>query len=302
MKRNKIIVSTFCTTVFLIASCGGSSEDNEIQNVNLDLTDSTVTSPTTDIAESSTVEYAVPTPNELFEIIKLQGGEKQIDLVNSLENSENYIDQKSKSLNFGVYSADIAYLSCFGIGTDFLRYFKKIEELGESLGIAGAFDEDIIDRIEENESDSDSLFAISNDSYYDSYAYLEENEKGTELALIMAGGFIESLYIIANLVDTYSAENPIVQKIGDQKVVLENLIAFISQYNESEAVQQITTDLADLEDVFEKNMILNESETSVINEGEGRISLEGGNSYEMTEAAYNAIKEKALELRKNIIN
>ena len=50
-----------------------------------------------------------------------------MNLVNSLENSENYVDVKSKALNFGVYSADVAYLSCFGIGIDFLKYFKKLK-------------------------------------------------------------------------------------------------------------------------------------------------------------------------------
>ena len=215
MKRNKILISTFCATAFLITSCGGSTGDDEIQNV--DLSDSTEVVENMDNQEIGTIEYSVPTPNELFEIVKLQGGEKQTGLVNSLENSDNYIDQRSKSINFGIYSADIAYLSCFGIGTDFLRYFKKIEELGEDLGISGAFDENMMDRIENNEGDTDSLFAISNDSYYESYFYLEENDKGVELALIMTGGFVESLYIVTNLVEEYDAENAIVQKIGDQK-------------------------------------------------------------------------------------
>lgn len=299
MKRNKILVSTFCAAAFIMTACGGSSEDNDIQNV--DLSDSTEVVENVEIDNLEEIDYSVPTPNELFEIVKLQGGEKQAGLVNSIDNAENYIDLRSKSINFGIYSADIAYLSCFGIGTDFLRYFKKIEELGEDLGISGAFDENIMDRIENNEGDSDSLFAVSNDSYYDSYSYLEENEKGTELALIMAGGFVESLYIITNLVDGYSADNAIIQKIGDQKVVLENLINFISSYNDNEDVKNVISDLSDLGMIFEESMILNESETSVTNDDEGVISLSGGGSYEMTEEAYNAIKAKALELRENYI-
>lgn len=293
MKRNKIIVSLVgASFAFLVAGCSGSSDENDIQNVDVDSTD-LVTADTT----LPVVDYSVPTPNELFEIIKLQGGKQQMNLVNSLENSENYVDVKSKALNFGVYSADVAYLSCFGIGIDFLKYFKKIEELGEELGISGAFDEGVMERIENNEANADSLFMISNDTYYNSYMYLEENQKGVELSLIMAGGYIESLYIITNLVKTYSDTDPIVEKIGDQKVVMENLIDFISQYGDDASVADVITDLKSLSEVFEKNMTFQESSSKVSNSEDGTLMISGGGAYIMTKDAFDKIKAKSAELR-----
>ncbi|MCC7453254.1 MAG: hypothetical protein IT222_03735, partial [Crocinitomix sp.] len=282
MKRNKIIVSLVgASFAFLVAGCSGSSDESDIQNVTVDSTD-LVTADTT----LPVVDYSVPTPNELFEIIKLQGGKQQMNLVNSLENSENYVDVKSKALNFGVYSADVAYLSCFGIGIDFLKYFKKIEELGEELGISGAFDEGVMERIENNEANADSLFMISNDTYYNSYMYLEENQKGVELSLIMAGGYIESLYIITNLVKTYSDTDPIVEKSGDQKVVMENLIDFISQYGDDASVADVITDLKSLSEVFEKNMTFEESSSKVSNSEDGTLMISGGGAYIMTKDAF----------------
>lgn len=302
MKRKKIIAGLFCASIALAAvSCSGSSEDNEVTNV--EIADSTATEVDTLASESDRdIDYSVPTPNELFEIIKLQGGEQQMNLVNPLENSENYIELKSKAINFGVYSADVAYLSCFGIGTDFLKYFSKIEELGEELGISGAFDADVMDRIEENEGDSDSLFMISNETYYDSYFYLEENDKGVELSLIMAGGYVESLYIICNLVETYNDNDPIVRKVGDQKLVLENLIDFISVYAEDGSVSEVIDDMLDLSLVFEENMEFEETESAVSNHEDGTLMLSGGGSFKMTEAAFEAIKAKANELRDKYTN
>lgn len=293
MKRNKIIVSLVgATFAFLVAGCSGSSDENEIQNVDIDSTDLVTADSTLQV-----VDYSVPTPNELFEIIKLQGGKQQMNLVNSLENSENYVDVKSKALNFGVYSADVAYLSCFGIGIDFLKYFKKIEELGEELGISGAFDQGVMERIENNEANADSLFTISNDTYYNSYMYLEENQKGVELSLIMAGGYIESLYIITNLVKTYSDSDPIVEKIGDQKVVMENLIDFITQYGDDASVAEVITDLKSLSEVFEKNMTFQESSSKVSNSEDGTLMISGGGAYIMTKDAFDKIKAKSAELR-----
>ncbi|MBK9591356.1 MAG: hypothetical protein IPO32_07575 [Crocinitomicaceae bacterium] len=288
---NGILVAA---TAILMMSCGGSGDD-ELQNVVVGDTTTTVTTP-----EQPAVEYAVPTPNELFEIIKIQGGEQRPGLVNTLDNRPNYVDLKAKSLNFGVYSADLAYMSCFGIGTEFLMYFKAIEEMGEELGISGAFDEELMERIENNEGDTDTLFAISNETYYDSYLYLEENGKGVELCLIMAGGYIESLYIICNLVDKFKEGDPIIEKIGDQKLVLENLLDFILQYSDDQLVSEVMDDLITLSDVFETSMEFEESGTS-IDKTENKLVLSGGGSYKMTKNSLEKITAKAEELRANII-
>jgi len=292
MKNKNLFIGLIAvTTTSFLASCGGGG-DNDIQNIVVDTTKDVV-------VEQPTVEYAVPTPNELFEIVKILGGDQKVGLTNSLDNREKYVDLKAKTLNFGVYSADLAYMSCFGIGTEFLMYFKAIEEMGEELGISGAFDEDLMARIENNEGDTDSLFAISNESYYDSYLYLEENGKGVELSLIMAGGYIESLYIVCNLVDKYKDGDPVIEKIGDQKLVLENLLDFILQYSDDPMVSEIMDDLISLSEVFETSMEFEESGTSIDNSS-SKLVISGGGSYKMTKTSLEKIKAKAKELRDKI--
>lgn len=291
MKNRNLIICIAASTV-LFSCSGGGGED--IQTVAVDTTP-VVTQP-----EQPAVEYAVPTPNELFEIVKLLGGDQRPGLTNPLENREKYVDLKAQALNFGVYSADLAYMSCFGIGTEFLMYFKAIEEMGEELGISGAFDEDLMARIENNEGDTDSLFAISNESYYDSYLYLEENDKGVELSLIMAGGYIESLYIVCSLVDKYKEGDPTIEKIGDQKLVLENLLDFILQYSDDQNVSDVMDDLISLSEVFETSMEFEESGTSIGNT-DGKLVVSGGGSYKMSKSALEKITAKAKELREKII-
>lgn len=297
MKRRNIYLGFIAlASTALLTSCGGSGEeDEEVNNIEVD------TTANVENTNEMEVEYAVPTPNELFEIIKLQGGEQKVGLVNPLENRENYVETKEKAMAFGIYSADLAYMSCFGVGTEFLRYMKTIEEMGDELGIAGAFDEDLMDRIENNEGDSDSLFAISNETYYDSYLYLEENGKGVELSLIMGAGFIESLYIVCNLVDGYADGDPVVEKIGDQKLVLENLLEFVAAYSDDSGVQDMVNDLVALQEVFEISMDFEESGTNVDN-NDGKLVLSGGGSFSMNEKALTDITAKVTELRENIIN
>lgn len=288
-------IGVIVCSVLLITSCNSSSD------IEVDVTDADTLQQTENNVETNEnkIEYSVPTPNELFDIVKLQGGELNIELVNSLDNQEKYIDSKSEALNFGVYSADIGYMSCFDHGIEFLKYTKAIEKLGDDLGISDVFDKELMDRIENNEGDSDTLFLISNQTYYDSYQYLEENEKGAELSLIIGGGYIESLYIVSHLVDKYSDDNPIVDRIGDQKLVLENIIDFCMTYMDDQSVNEMMNDLMDLGKVFEDNMSFVESDSKVENDG-GVTVLSGGGHFEMNEKAFNAIKEKITELRNKI--
>jgi hypothetical protein len=295
--KNKFIIKgsalLFCAT--LAINCGSNDLDVDLETPDTDISETEMT----ETIKPSGIEYSVPTPNELFGIVKEEGGALQIDLINSLENEEGYIDLKSKALNFGVYSADLGYMSCFDHSLEFLKYTKTVERLGEELGISEVFDKDLMDRIENNEGNNDSLFTISNDTYYDSYQFLEENEKGTELALIISGGFIESLYIVSNLVDDYEENNAIIKKIGDQKLVLENILDFCTTYMDDSNVAEIMDHLYTLGETFDNTMDFVESESNIAKE-DGISTISAGGHLEMNEKAFLAVKEKVADIRTNI--
>jgi hypothetical protein len=292
--KNKLKVSGAIVLLgaAFLSSCGSSDIDVEVVD-----TDSTAT----EIVETNelSIDYSVPTPNELFEIIKDNGGQLKSELFNSLDNKDKYVSTKAKALNFGTYSADLGYMSCFDHNIEFLKYTKVVENLGDDLGISEVFDQELMDRIENNEGQSDSLFMISNETYFDSYQFLEENEKGTELSLIIVGGYIESLFIVCNLVDTYSDDNKIVEKVGDQKLVLENILDFCMTYMDDEGVAEVMADLDELGQTFETNMTFVAGESSMTSE-DGIVTLSGGGHFEMNEKAFNAIKEKVTEIRSKI--
>ncbi len=299
MKKNIVKKVTY---LVLALSTLNSCNDSK-SNVAIDLEDVVDTTSTVNEVVPPEISYSVPTPNELFEIIKLQGGELEIDSINPIQNKDSYVDLKSKALNFGVYSADLGYMSCFNNGIEFLKYAKTIEYLGHELGIADVFDQELMSRIENNEEDYDSLFNISNETYYDSYLYLEENEKGKELALIIVGGWVESLYIVASLVKTYSDDNALVEKIGDQGVVLENIIDFCAAYAEDPAVSESLVSLMDLKKTFDDNMefVVNEGDdASTSTDDNGIASIGNSGSYKMTQKAFEAIKAEITILRNNI--
>ena len=153
-------------------------------------------------------------------------------------------------------------------------------------------------------SNADSLFYLSNETYYNAYSYLEENDRRDVLAMIVVGGWIEGLNIILNL-ESYSDGSEVCQRIADQKLTLENLMIFTSTI-ENEQLSEIVGELSAIEEVFNSEIIEEEAEAEVTeftsSESEdGVMIIGGGDSSSISEAQFNELKSIVLDLRTSII-
>ena len=284
-------------------SCGGGEETdhNEVVNTN----DTVAQEDTSEVIGPELdrdVAYAVPTPNELFTIIKETGVEFDPAILNSPDNADKYTSKTSQALNFGVYSADLAFTSSYEISTDALKYFGIIKKLGDNLDISGAFDETVFKQVEESieKGQSDSLIKLSNDTYYQAYGYLEDNDRGSTLALIVLGGWIESLYIMMNLGE-YEEGSALVDRIGEQKLTLENLMGFMMKYENETEVMDVLSEMADIETIFWELGVEEGEEANTEQEGEMYV-LTGGGKIIVTEEQFNDLKEKVVSLRTEIVD
>ncbi len=280
-------------------SCG--SEDSDVTDI--PEIDSLATIDSTEVLDNEILAmYSVPTPGELFSFIKEAGSDARGDLLNAADNAGNYDDIKSKSLNFGIYSTDLAYSSQFNMGTETLKYFSCVNKLGDELEISAAFDESMVDRIKKNINNADSLLAISDDTYYSAYDYLVDNDRGAVLAMVVAGGWIESMYITTNLVDAYTEDNPTIERIAEQRYSLDHLMLFLEEFGSDENVASTLGQLQGLHVMFEniEEVEVESSETS----SSGRMVLGGGGGtttkHMMSEAQLKEITEKIASIRNSI--
>ena len=51
----------------------------------------------------------MPTPNELFSLVRNLMGEGDKKLMSSTENADRYVTLNKRALNFGVYATDLVY-------------------------------------------------------------------------------------------------------------------------------------------------------------------------------------------------
>lgn len=291
MKSNYLLLAPLSLSL-LLASCGGDkSEGTE----DLATTDTTKTEVSTN--QVTETFFQVPSPGEMLTFIKMVGGKnnKNVSFLNPPSNQKNYTDSKSKALNFGIYSCDLSYCSIFEIGSEALKYFAVVKQLGDQIGVSSAIQPDVLKRLEGNVGNPDSLAVITDDVYFSSFETLESGKQGPTLSLVVAGGWIESLYIATNLAK-YEENSPVVERLADQKYTLDNLIEFLRKYEKENAdVASVVTQFTELQAEFNK---IGEKDAAVATSTDkSKKVLGGGKELVISADQYKAIVEKIKSIR-----
>jgi hypothetical protein len=187
--------------------------------------------------------YQIPSPDEMFAFIKQSGMKYNSNLLIDPSYSEKIVDPVALPVIFGAYTADLAYTAAFEEYQTTIKYFAVVRKLADKIEISSAFDETLVNRIQNNLNSADSLIAITNDSYFQIVDYLEKNQRGNVLGIIAFGGWLESVYIVSeeikNLNDNQMQNNPIVERFVDQNETLDNIILFLERYSDDPKVAKV---------------------------------------------------------------
>ncbi|MBL4658244.1 MAG: hypothetical protein JKX73_09610 [Flavobacteriales bacterium] len=253
-----------------------------------------------EIQKSDKVFYTIPSPLELTSIIKKAGAKYDNSVLNSTKNISNYVTQTSMALNLGVYGADLSYASIFEQTQETMHYFAAAKKLADDLGISAAFGESTITRVQTNLNNRDSLVAIISDSYWETDAYLKENKRSSTSGLVIAGGWIEGLYISTKLAAKTEDNKEIVTRIGEQKLTLSNLTAMLNNFQDPE-VEDVVKDLDELKKVYEGVEITYNRQPPTTDAETKVTTLNTTSTINITEDQLAAISEKIDAIRSKIV-
>ncbi|MBL7917356.1 MAG: hypothetical protein JNM96_03100, partial [Bacteroidia bacterium] len=130
---------------------------------------------------------------------------------------------------------------------------------------------------------------------FSSFETLEDSKQGPTLALVVAGGWIESLFIATQL-SKYEANSPVVERLADQKYTLENLIEFLKKH---EADPNVAAVKADFEGLLAEYNKITEKEAGDVkaNKDSKAKVMSGGTQLVMSEEVYKGIVEKVKSIR-----
>ncbi|MDA3865735.1 MAG: hypothetical protein PF489_03175 [Salinivirgaceae bacterium] len=226
-----------------------------------------------DFNKAKQVFYSLPSPIETAMLIKRSGVSYAPDLLNPLKNQTKYISTYNLAMNLGVYTADISYASIFNQSQTSIKYMATAKNIAESLGILDAIDQATIERLENNINNRDSIMDIISATFMNSDSFLKENGRPEAAALIIAGGWIEGLYLATQHARISPENEEIVDRIIDQKISLQSLTQLLKSYNQDEKVNKALVNLLQIEEAFEDFKIVSSDIESVTSEGDSKTIL-----------------------------
>lgn len=290
-----LLIPAFAFTLAL-NSCGNDDDSNG--------NDSTGDSATVNVDTNATTTFdpGVPSPSEIFAFMKAAGSTNaDAALLNSPDNEKKYDSKKAQSLNLGIYSADLLYCSTFNVSNKVVAYFGACMRMGDKLKVATNLTDKDKARISQNAGIGDSLVAISNDLYLSSFENLENNQRGGDLSLMLAGGWVESLYLMSNMVKDFEKDKATAENISDQKLALDNLVEFMEKHADSEDVKSVLAQMKDLQAAMnEVGTTAKTNETT--NTKKKKLVIGGGNKSTITKDQFEKIKTKLAEIRTSFVN
>jgi hypothetical protein len=293
--KNQIF--TLSILAFFAIGCG-SEEPNEDQ----------IESPveekdpnSTQLMEIDGKVFSIPSPIQTAILIKNAGTNYNKDILNEPSKVTNYSTNFKKAINLGIYGADLGYVTMYDQTQDAISFLTAVKSIADDLGVSSAFDLSLVERFEKNIGNQDSLLALVSYAYKSSDRYLKGNQQNDIGGLILAGGWIESLYFATTTAEMTKNQD-VIKRIGEQKTTVYNLIKLLTPYYSKPQFTKLIDDLMELNEIYEqvestytyvKPTVDIENKTTTIN---------STTVVNITDDQLKAITEKILAMRVEIIS
>lgn len=287
---------TAFTSALLLAACGGQPQQQEALNV--PVADSTAAARS---ERTRSIFHNIPSPMETAGLLKKAGADFNKDILNDVKHVDSYTAASKQALNLGVYGADLSYASVYNNTQESMLYTSCAQRLAKKLDVSNAFSQDVVDRLEKNRNNRDSLLAIISETYWQVDAYLKENARENISALMVAGGWVEGLFIATQVAQRHDTPE-LRQRIAEQKIPLADLLELVKTYSPDDpAIAGVLKDLETLRGLY-ANVTVPAGSSTITNEG--GVAVIGGTTplASLTDDQLKSITEAVAKVRANYIN
>lgn len=282
MKSTISLFSTAFVAVTMIAlmSCGA---DNHDEN-NTTLQDTAAVAANDTVSATRDFFYSLPSPLLMAKVFRKTGLKYVDGVANSPNKVSKYSSVHSKTLNLGVYSADLAYTILNKQNQQATLYMEAVKRLSDELGMSSLFDsDDYLKRFKDNLNSEDSLINVVCELKSEMDIFMKDNEKEKQTLLIFIGAWIENMYIATQLTKEGN-QDKVATRVAEQKYILNSLMNVSSGFQTDDEFKALFGKLSELKNLFDNLTIMGEDEKIM-----------------MDELQMKAITEKTRDLRKEIV-
>ncbi len=253
IKLLKFLIAITAVSVF-VSGCG-SSEDEALEQAMGK--DSTISKSEISSDLINEIIKSIPSPVEMSSLIREVEPKYNGQLLNPAANVGNYTTNFQKAVNLGIYGTDLGYINMYNEKQDAISYLNSMTKLAEDMKIGQFFDYNMIKRLASNSNNLDSLLYITTSNYDKMNSYLQEQNRGNLSLLMLTGGWIEALYIASSVAE--KDNNPaLYERVGEQKIVLDQLKILLDFYKTDPHVPELNLKLKDLSAIYDSIKITTE--------------------------------------------
>ncbi len=274
---------TLLITVGFIYACADAPQRTEETSTE----DSTMVE-TEIMEEDEDFSFMLPSPIQIAAIFNRAGLEFQSELTNPVSNYEKYNTKTSRYLNFGVYSADLAYAVLNDQQQLSIDYMNVVKKLTEDIGMPSIFGSgELLESFEKNVGNQDTILRILTTIKRRTDQYLEENSENSKESVFFSAAWVEGMYLGAN---SGTNSEKITPRLIEQMTILDNVIKALNYQNdETLELDYLINDLSAIRDAFEsyesiKSMAMENTEL-------GDVQLTDAELKDMT-SKINALRTK----------
>lgn len=239
----------FLSSVIILTSCGGS---DKIDDSTVVADDSNKKAVTETKLNAQNVFNSIPDRVQILKLIEENKIEYNGDILNNPKSYKKYTIEFYKAANLGIYGSDLSIANSFEETQESLLFLTCVNSLASNIGVSKAFDQKMFDRMEANKSNKDSTLEIITGAFKKSDEILKNDGRAATSAVILAGSWIEGLYIGCCFAKELGTES-LVKAVLNQKESLKNLIIMLEASNLDESSQFLIVDLKSLQFSYKAN-------------------------------------------------
>ncbi len=299
---DKTIVVLFSFFLFLV-SC--SSDNKSTGSGEIEIPDSLFEDKPLVISDQamSDIIQNISSPVEMAALLKNSGVPFSRKLLSSTDRIDKLNTNFKRALNLGIMAADLGYLNMYQKTGSVMENLSAIKTLSEELKIGQFFDFGTIKRLATNNENLDSLMYISVSSFNNMDEYLRKMNRSNISSLLICGIWIEGMYL-STQVAKVSPKPEIVERIGEQKLILNDLLLILKNYKSDKNFQDLVDDIERIKKGYDGVKITYEVGEPTMKEENGMLMIiqNEKSNVEISDSHLANIVNVVEEVRNKLIN
>lgn len=194
--------------------------------------------------------YPLPTSAEVIKQLSDLDLGYILGVTNPSHNAKKYVTSYSKSVNLGVYGADLSYVTVYNMQQDVINYLDAMHSLANDLNLTKIYDESLYEKIRDNFDNRDTLVVILTEAFDRTYAYMIDAGQGNIAMLMLGGAWLEGMYLTLAVSESGAHLTGFEQVLIDQKNSFEMFLEIAKPHLDDALVAKMMQDLQPIKDIY----------------------------------------------------